>query len=80
MEAIRQFVKVKNGQVNVVLPDDFNAEEVEIIILPASKKYEIPQWQIDEVRRRRASFAINPESAVSEAELDKLLEALENEL
>ncbi|MDY0089109.1 MAG: hypothetical protein RBR78_01965 [Flavobacteriaceae bacterium] len=80
MEAIRQFVKVKNGQVNVVLPDGFNAEEVEIIILPASKEYEIPQWQIGEVRRRRANFEINPESAVSEAELEKLLEELENEL
>lgn len=32
MEAIRQFVKVKNHQVNITLPEDFNAEEVEVII------------------------------------------------
>lgn len=37
MEAIRQFVKVKNHQVNIVLPDDFNAEEVEVIILAQNK-------------------------------------------
>ncbi len=34
MEAIRQFVTVKNRQINITLPDDFNAEEVEVIILP----------------------------------------------
>ncbi|MVO09200.1 hypothetical protein GOQ30_08515 [Flavobacterium sp. TP390] len=33
MEAIRQFVKVKNQQLNIILPDDFLAEEVEVIIL-----------------------------------------------
>ena len=32
MEAIRQFVKVKNHQVNITLPEDFIAEEVEVII------------------------------------------------
>jgi hypothetical protein len=33
MEAIRQFVKVKNHQVTLTLPDDFIADEVEVIIL-----------------------------------------------
>ena len=33
MEAIRRFVKVKNHQVNITLPDDFIADEVEVIIL-----------------------------------------------
>ena len=32
MEAIRQFVKVKNHQVNITLPEDFIADEVEVII------------------------------------------------
>ena len=38
MEAIRRFVKVKNHQVNITLPEDFNAEEVEVMLalLPAS--------------------------------------------
>ena len=33
MEAIRQFVTVKNHTINIILPDDFNADEVEVIIL-----------------------------------------------
>lgn len=33
MEAIREIVKVKNRQVIINLPDDFNADEVEVIIL-----------------------------------------------
>lgn len=32
MEAIRQFVKVTNQKVNITLPDDFIADEVEVII------------------------------------------------
>ena len=33
MEAIREIVKVKNRQVIITLPDDFNADEVEVIVL-----------------------------------------------
>ena len=63
MEAIRQTVKVKNHKINITLPDDFNAEEVDVIILPSSAKYEIPQWQIDEVRERTEKYLKNPENA-----------------
>ena len=38
MEAIRQFVKVKNHQVNITLPEDFIADEVEVIIF--AKNYD----------------------------------------
>ena len=38
MEAIRQIVKVINHELNITLPDDFNAEEVDVIILPSSPK------------------------------------------
>lgn len=34
MEAIRQFIKVNGRNINITLPDDFNADEVEVIILP----------------------------------------------
>jgi hypothetical protein len=34
MQAIRQFIKVNGRNINITLPDDFNADEVEIIILP----------------------------------------------
>ena len=37
MEAIRRFIKVKNHQVNITLPEDFNAEEVEVIIFAKSE-------------------------------------------
>uniref|UniRef100_UPI00404B9B9A hypothetical protein n=1 Tax=Flavobacterium sp. TaxID=239 RepID=UPI00404B9B9A len=77
MEAIRQFVKVKNHQVNITLPDEFNAEEVEVIILKNSKEYQIPQWQIDEVRERTKNYLKNPASATS---YDDFLKEIENEL
>lgn len=35
MEAIRQTVKVKNHTINIILPDDFNADLVDVIILPS---------------------------------------------
>jgi hypothetical protein len=47
MEAIRQFVKVKNQQVNITLPDDFIADEVEVIILPKDNfNYNLSEEQI----------------------------------
>ena len=63
MEAIRKFVKVKNNKITITLPEDFNADEVEVIILSKNEKeYEIPQWQIDEVRERTEKYLKNPES------------------
>lgn len=48
MEAIRQTVKVKNHSFNIKLPNDFIADEVDVIIIAKeSKEYEIPQWQMD---------------------------------
>ncbi|MFY7742956.1 MAG: hypothetical protein ACOVQR_09925 [Flavobacterium sp.] len=65
MEVIRRFVKVKDHQINIILPSDFNADEVEVIILPTSKEYQIPQWQIDEVRERTENYLKNLESATN---------------
>lgn len=76
MEAIRQTVKVKNHKINITLPDDFNADEVDVIILP-STKYEIPQWQIDQVRERTEKYLKNPESAT---DIDDFLKEIENEI
>jgi hypothetical protein len=78
MEAIRRTVKVNNHSINIILPDNFNAEEVEVIILPIEKKeYTIPQWQIDEVRERTDKYLKNPESATN---IDDFLKEIENEL
>ena len=77
MEAIRQTVKVKNHSFKITLPDNFNAEEVEVIIMPSSKLCEIPQWQIDEVRKRHDKYLKNPENVTN---IDDFLKELENEL
>lgn len=77
MEAIRKTVKVKNHKISITLPDDFNADEVEVIIMPSAANYEIPQWQIDEVRERKANYLKNPESAT---DIDDFLKEIENEL
>jgi hypothetical protein len=77
MEAIRQTVKVKNHKINITLPDNFNADKVDVIILPSSKNFEIPQWQIDQVRKRTEKYLKNPESAT---EIDDFLKEIENEL
>lgn len=41
MEAIRKIVKVKNHQINITLPEDFYADEVEVIILPKQNDFEL---------------------------------------
>ena len=64
MEAIRQFVKVKNNEINTTLPSWFNSQEVEVIIITNSNEYSIPQWQIDEVRERSAIYHKNPSIAL----------------
>jgi len=47
MEAIRRFVKVKNHQVNITLPYDFIADEVEVIILAKNEiNYQLSDEQI----------------------------------
>ena len=77
MEAIRQFVKVKNKKISITLPDNFTAEEVEVIILPKLDLYEIPQWQIDEVRERTKEYIKNPEIALN---FDDVLKEVEDGL
>ena len=78
MEAIRQTVKVKNNTISIVLPDDFNAEFVDVIVLPSQdKEYSIPQWQIDEVRERTIEYFKNPSIAM---DFDDVMKDLENEL
>ncbi|MDI9311340.1 MAG: hypothetical protein QM535_14105 [Limnohabitans sp.] len=78
MEAIRQTLKVENHTINIVLPDDFMADEVDVIILPAEKKeYAIPQWQIDQVRERTENYLKNPKNAT---DIDDFLKEIEDEL
>jgi hypothetical protein len=39
MEAIRKFIKVEGKSINITLPDDFYADEVEVIILPKNDDF-----------------------------------------
>jgi len=77
MQAIRQTVKVKDHKINITLPDDFNADEVDVIILPAFQSFDIPQWQIDQVRERNEKYLKNPENV---SDIDDFLKEIENEL
>lgn len=77
MEAIRQIISVKNHSITVILPDDFTADEVEVIILPVQNEYKIPQWQIDQVRERTENYLKNPNNTT---EIDDFLKEIENEL
>lgn len=78
MEAIRQIVPVKNHTINIILPNDFIADEVEVIIMPIqNKEYNIPQWQIDQVRERTDKYLKNPNNAT---DIDDFLKEIENEL
>ena len=78
MEAIRQIVTVKNNKINITLPIDFIADEVEVIILPTEKKeIAVPEWQINEVRKRTAKYLKNPSAA---QDFYEAMKEIENEL
>lgn len=78
MEAIRQTIKVKNHKISITLPEDFNAEEVDVIILPSQKsEFSIPQWQIDQVRERSAQYLKNPSIGL---DFDAAMKQIEDEL
>lgn len=81
MEAIRKIVSVKNRTITIVLPDDFDANQVEVIIFPSEKsdnsEYKVPQWQIDRVRDRTENYLNNPEDVT---DIDDFLKEIEGEL
>ena len=54
-------------------------EYVEFLKEISSTKRNIPQWQIDEVIRRKKDAEENPENLVSEDEMNKFLNELEDE-
>jgi hypothetical protein len=54
MEAIRKIVTVKNHQINITLPEDFYADEVEVIILPKQNDFELTE-EMKHVLDNRAS-------------------------
>ncbi len=48
MIAIREFVKIKNHRIDLLLPQNFHYEEVEVIVLP---KAEFDYWNDEEIEQ-----------------------------
>ena len=64
MEAIRLTVKVKDHKIIITLPDDFNADVVDIIILPSkNEEYVIPQLQMNVINESTEKYLKNPTEA-----------------
>jgi len=76
MKAIKQIVDVENQTFTVVLPKDFTAKRVEVIILPSSPEDDIPKWQQEESERRYNEYLQNPEIAILNEDFMKKLDVL----
>ena len=74
MDAIRQFIDVKDRTFQVTLPENFNAKRVEVIILPSEIEDNIPQWQKDIVLERIVAIKQNPDLLIDEEQFWKDLE------
>jgi Putative addiction module component len=77
MDAIRQFVDVKDHSFQVSLPKTFNARRVEVIILPSEIEDDIPQWQKTEVLRRLELYKKDPSAAL---DFDQVMDEIEKDL
>lgn len=60
MTAIREFVKVENGMLNIQLPKNFSYEEVEVLIMP--KIYNDDLSFLDEEIEKGMNSPISPKS------------------
>lgn len=76
MKAIKQIIDVENHTFSVVLPKDFTAKRVEVIILPSNPKDDIPEWQKKESERRYKEYLQNPEIAILNEDFMKKLDVL----
>lgn len=78
MNAIRQFIEVKNHSFKVTLPSDFNARRVEVIILPSrDDDFELSDQTKKMLDERLESHHNNPNDVF---DFDQLLEELDNEI
>ena len=76
MQAIKRIIEVKNNTFTVVLPDDFTASCVEVIILPSIQDNEIPQWHKEIIDKRLKEYKQNPDNVT---DFDIFCEELEKE-
>jgi hypothetical protein len=79
MDAIRQFIDVKDHSFQVSLPEGFNARRVEVIILPSDVDLddELPQWQKDIIDTRLEDYHKNPTDVMN---FDKMIDDIEKRL
>ena len=78
MNAIRQFIDVKNNSLVVSLPDDFKDQRVEVIILPATQNdFNVSNETKQMLDNRLNDYLENPNDV---QDFDTLLDELEREL
>lgn len=76
MQAIKQIIDVENHTFSVVLPKDFTAKRVEVIILPSNPENDIPQWQKEIIDKRLKDYKQNPDDVT---DFDVFCDELEKE-
>ena len=78
MNAIRQFIDVKDRSFQVILPDNFNASRVEIIILPSNEDgFNLSEQTKKMLDDRLQSYENNPNDVY---DFDELLKELDDEI
>ena len=78
MDAIRQFIDVKGRSFRVILPDNFNAQRVEVIILPSIENdFELSDKSKKMLDERLEAYQKNPKVV---HDFDQLLTKLDNEI
>lgn len=78
MNALRQYHKIdKSREIKISIPADFNATEVEVIVLPTKSDYEVPEDIQKMVLERKAAYLANPDDV---QDMDEMLNELRDEL
>lgn len=77
MDAIRQFIEVKDQKIEVILPENIKAKHVEVIIL-STNNYTEPSEATKQLLEERMAYAKkNPNENI---DFDQFLDELENKL
>lgn len=77
MNAIRQFIDVKDNSFKVTLPEGFKAKRVEVIILPSDDDFQISEETKTLIKERKAEYLKNPDEAT---DFDEFLDEMEKDL
>lgn len=77
MNAIRQFVDVKDNSFQITLPEGFTAKRVEVIILPSDNDFKISSETKNLIKERKADYLKNPDNAT---DFDEFLDELESDV